>query len=291
MMFRPIRNLADRFNSLQMGMVSAERLFKVLDTKDSTTNDGKTIATYFKGSIEFKGVWFAYHENNWVLKNLSFSVKPGETIALVGATGAGKSSVINLINRSYDINNGSILIDHKDIREYELQSLRKQIGVVLQDVFLFSDSIINNIRLGHSSITDLEIINAAQKVGAHEFIEKLPGAYEFNVMERGHMLSTGQRQLISFIRAYVHKPSILILDEATSSVDTETEQLIQKAIETLTEGRTSIIIAHRLATIQKANRILIFDHGEIVESGTHDELLQIPNGVYRKLYELQFEEV
>lgn len=291
MMFRPIRNLADRFNTLQMGMVSAERLFKVLDTKEYTINNGMLSADNIHGNIQFKNVWFAYHDANWVLKNISFKVKAGETIALVGATGAGKSSIINLMNRFYEINKGNILIDGQDIQLYELGSLRQQISVVLQDVFLFSDSIMNNIVLGNHQIKYEDIVKAAKEVGAHEFIEKLPGQYHFNVMERGGMLSTGQRQLISFIRAYVHNPRILILDEATSSVDTETEMLIQKAIDKLTEGRTSIIIAHRLATIQKADRIIVLDHGEIVESGTHQELLQLDKGYYKKLYELQFDEV
>ncbi len=291
MMFRPIRNLADRFNSLQMGMVSAERLFKVLDTDESTLNEGTLLATKINGNIEFKNVSFAYHDKNWVLKNISFKVKEGETIALVGATGAGKSSIINLVNRFYELNEGDILIDGIDIQKYKLESLREHVGVVLQDVFLFSDTIINNVALGNIQIKEEDIIKAACEIGANEFIEKLPGNYHFNVMERGGLLSTGQRQLIAFMRAYAHNPRILILDEATSSIDTETEILIQKAIDTLTKGRTSIIIAHRLATIQKADKIIVLDHGKIVESGTHDELLDIEKGFYKKLYELQFEEI
>jgi ATP-binding cassette subfamily B protein len=291
MMYRPIRNLADRFNSLQMGMVSSERLFKVLDTKEFILNEGTISADKIEGGIQFKDVCFAYDDENWVLNDISFEVKKGQTIALVGATGSGKTSMINLLNRSYEINKGSICIDGIDIRNYDLHSLRKQIGVVLQDVFLFADSIKSNIALGNTFINEGDIIKAAQEIGVHEFIEKLPGKYDFNVMERGGMLSAGQRQLISFIRAYLHNPAILILDEATSSIDTETEILIQRAIERLTRNRTSLIIAHRLATIQKADKILVLGHGIILESGSHQELLQIENGQYRKLYELQFEEV
>jgi ATP-binding cassette, subfamily B, multidrug efflux pump len=232
-------------------------------------------------------VSFAYNEGHDILKDISFKVSHGETIALVGATGAGKTSVINLLNRFYEFHEGEILIDKKDIRNYELHSLRRKIGVVLQDVFLFSDTIFNNITLYNNSITRERVVEAAKAVGAHEFIMKLPGDYDYNVMERGAMLSVGQRQLIAFIRAYVYNPVILVLDEATSSIDTETEILIQRATEKLTSGRTSVVIAHRLATIQKATRILVLDHGKIVESGSHQELLKM-NGQYRKLYELQF---
>ncbi|OFY85092.1 MAG: antibiotic ABC transporter ATP-binding protein [Bacteroidetes bacterium RIFCSPLOWO2_12_FULL_35_15] len=289
MMFRPIRQLADRFNTLQMGVVSSNRVFNVLDTKESITNKGKQIAENIKGNVEFKNVWFAYNEEEWILKNLSFSVKPGETIALVGATGAGKSSIINLLNRFYEYNKGIIAIDSINIRDYELTSLRKNIGVVLQDVFLFSDTIANNISLNNPSITREQIIEAAKIVGAHDFISRLPNAYDYNVMERGAMISVGQRQLISFIRAYVYDPKILVLDEATSSIDTESEKLIQYAIDKLTENRTSIIIAHRLATIQRADKIIVLDKGEIIEMGNHQELLK-NNKHYKHLFELQFKD-
>lgn len=289
MLFRPIRQLADRFNTLQMGMVSSERVFKVLDTHKFIENKGTIDATAIKGDIEFKNVWFAYNDENWVLKNISFKVKQGETIALVGATGAGKSSIINLLNRLYEFNRGEIIIDGKQLRDYELSSLRKNIGVVLQDVFLFSDTLINNISLNNPEISREKIIEAAEIVGAHQFIEKLPGTYDYNTMERGAMLSVGQRQLISFIRAYVYNPKILVLDEATSSIDTESEKLIQHAIDILTKNRTSIIIAHRLATIQKADKIIVIDKGEIIEMGNHQELLKF-NGHYKRLFELQFKE-
>ncbi len=288
MLFRPIRELADKFNTLQMGMVSSERVFKVLDNNESIANKGKIIPEKIYGNVEFKNVWFAYSEENWVLKNASFKLDSGKSLALVGATGAGKSSVINLVNRFYEYNKGKILIDGINIRDYELQSLRKNIAVVHQDVFLFSDSIANNISLNDPSITRSQIIEAATAVGAHRFIEKLPGGYDFNVMERGAMLSVGQRQLISFIRAYVFNPKILILDEATSSIDSESEELIQEATRKLTQNRTSIVIAHRLSTIQDAGNILVLDHGEIMEGGSHRELLD-KNGFYKKLYEIQFD--
>lgn len=289
MLFRPIRMLADRFNTLQMGMVSSERVFKVFDTKDIIENKGKLDASNIKGNVELKNVWFAYNEEDWILKNVSFSVKQGETIALVGATGAGKSSIINLLNRFYEYNKGSICIDGIDVRDYELLSLRKNIGVVLQDVFLFSDSLANNISLNNPDISREKIMDAAKMVGAHDFIMKLPNNYDYNTMERGAMLSVGQRQLISFIRAYVYDPKILVLDEATSSIDTESEKLIQNAIDLLTKGRTSIIIAHRLATIQKADKIIVMDKGEIIEMGNHQELLKL-NGQYKRLFELQFKD-
>lgn len=289
MLFRPIRQLADRFNTLQMGMVSSERVFKVLDTKEFIENKGRVDAEKINGNIEFKNVWFAYNNEDWILKNISFSVKQGETIALVGATGAGKSSIINLSNRFYEYNKGLISIDGIDIRDYELTSLRKNIGVVLQDVFLFSDTLANNISLNDPAISRERIIEAAKIVGAHDFISKLPNDYDYNAMERGGMLSVGQRQLISFIRAYVYNPKILVLDEATSSIDTESEKLIQKATELLTKNRTSIIIAHRLATIQKADKIIVMGNGEIIEMGNHQELLK-QNGQYKRLFELQFKE-
>jgi len=287
MLFRPIRELADKFNTLQMGMVGAERIFNVLDTDEQTEDKGILQPQKLKGDIEFKNVWFAYNDENWVLKDISFHVKPGETLALVGATGAGKSSIINILNRFYEINKGSILVDGNDIREYKLSYLRSHIATVLQDVFLFSDSIANNINLSNEEIGRDKLIQAAKEVGAYEFIMKLPGGFDYDVMERGATLSAGQAQLISFIRAMVYDPQILVLDEATASVDTETEELIQHAINKLMQGRTSIVIAHRLSTIQNADRIIVLDHGEIKEMGSHQQLLKL-NGFYRKLYDLQF---
>lgn len=287
MLFRPIRELADKFNTLQMGMVGAERIFNVLDTRETTDNNGTFKPESIKGEIEFKNVWFAYNDENWVLKNISFHVKPGQTLALVGATGAGKSSVINILNRFYEINKGIVKIDGIDIREYELSYLRSEIATVLQDVFLFSDSIANNINLGNKDISREQLISAAEEVGAHEFIQRLPGGYDYDVMERGATLSVGQAQLISFIRALVYDPRILVLDEATASVDTETEGLIQQAITKLMQGRTSIVIAHRLSTIQNAGRIIVLDHGEIKETGSHQQLLKL-DGFYKRLYDLQF---
>ncbi len=287
MLFRPIRELADKFNTLQMGMVGAERIFSVLDTDEKTENNGKLKPENIRGDIEFKDVWFAYNEENWVLKDISFHVKPGETLALVGATGAGKSSTINILNRFYEINKGSVKIDGLDIREYELSFLRSNIATVLQDVFLFSDSIANNINLNNKAITRDQLIEAAREVGAEDFIQRLPGGFDYDVMERGATLSVGQAQLISFIRAMVYNPRILVLDEATASVDTETEELIQNAITKLMQGRTSIVIAHRLSTIQNADRIIVLDHGEIKESGSHQELLK-QDGYYKRLYDLQF---
>ncbi len=288
MLFRPIRELADKFNTLQMGMVSSERIFQVLDTKEQTINDGILKPENLKAEVEFKNVSFAYNEDQPVLKNINFKIESGKTLALVGATGAGKSSIINLLNRFYEINAGEILLDGCDVREYELSFLRSQIATVLQDVFLFSDTIEENIRLKNKSIHSEEIIQAAKEVGAHDFIMRLPGGYQYNVMERGATLSVGQAQLISFIRALVYNPKILVLDEATSSVDTETEELIQSAIQKLMKGRTSIVIAHRLSTIQNADEIIVLDKGEILEQGTHQELLK-QNGAYKKLYDLQFQ--
>ncbi len=296
MLFRPIRELADKFNTLQMGMVGAERVFKVLDTQETTENKGTYVIDKIKGNISFDKVWFSYNqdgdiaEENYVLKDISFEVKEGQTVALVGATGAGKSSTINILNRFYEIQRGSIKVDGIDIKAYELSFLRSNIATVLQDVFLFSDTILNNITLNNPQISFDEVVDAAKKVGAHDFIERLPGGYHYNVMERGATLSAGQAQLISFIRALVYQPSILVLDEATSSVDTETEMLIQTAIEKLMYGRTSIVIAHRLSTIQKADLIIVLDKGEIKEKGTHQQLLKI-NGYYKKLYDLQFSSV
>ncbi|NEU09888.1 ABC transporter ATP-binding protein [Flavihumibacter sp. R14] len=287
MLFRPIRELADKFNTLQMGMVGAERIFNVLDTNEVTENPGTLKPEALQGKIEFSHVWFAYNEEDWVLKDISFTVMPGETLALVGATGAGKSSTINILNRFYEISRGSVKIDDVDIRDYDLTYLRSRIATVLQDVFLFSDTIANNINLNNADITRERLVQAARDVGAHDFIERLPEGYDYNVMERGATLSAGQSQLISFIRALVYNPRILVLDEATSSVDTETEELIQKAINQLMKGRTSIVIAHRLSTIQNADKIIVLDHGEIKEIGSHQELLKL-DGYYRRLYDLQF---
>ncbi|MDB5134300.1 MAG: transporter ATP-binding protein [Mucilaginibacter sp.] len=288
LLFRPIRQLADKFNTLQMGMVGADRIFKVLDTNEVAVNTGTLKPAGLRGDISFDHVWFAYNDENWVLKDISFHVKPGETLALVGATGAGKSSTINILNRFYETSKGMVKVDDVDIREYEVGFLRSQIATVIQDVFLFTDTIANNISLNNPTITRDQIIAAAKDVGAHEFIERLPGGYDYNVMERGSTLSSGQAQLISFIRALVYDPAILVLDEATSSVDTETEILIQNAINKLMQGRTAIVIAHRLSTIQNADKIIVLDHGEIKETGTHQELLKIEHGYYRKLYDLQF---
>jgi ATP-binding cassette subfamily B protein len=292
MLFRPIRMIADRFNTLQMGIVASDRVFKVMDTVNPIKSEGtrqmtRNGADGNKGSVEFKNVWFGYSEDNYVLKNISFEAKRGETVALVGATGSGKSSIASLINRFYEYSKGEILIDGFNIRDYELNSLRKNIGIVLQDVFLYSDTIANNISLNNPDVKREEVIAAAKTVGAHDFIMRLPDNYDYNVMERGATLSVGQRQLISFIRAYLYNPAILIMDEATSSIDTESEMLIQRATELVTKQRTSIVIAHRLATVQSADRIIVLSKGEIIESGTHSELLAL-NKHYRKLYELQF---
>lgn len=286
MLFRPIRQLADRFNVLQMGMVGSERVFKVLDTKERIEDDG-TLTSGIKGNIKFEDVWFAYNDDEWVLKGISFEAKEGETVAFVGATGAGKSSVVNLVNRFYEFQKGKITIDGIPIGDFDLDYLRDEIAVVLQDVFLFSNSIEKNITLENNDIAKEQVIKAAEAVGAAQFIERLPGKYEYDVKERGGMLSVGQRQLISFIRAYVYNPKILILDEATSSVDTESEIMIQKAIDRLTENRTSIVIAHRLSTIRKADKIIVMDKGKILEQGTHNELLEA-KGHYKKLFDLQF---
>lgn len=290
MFFRPIRQLADRFNTLQLGVVSTSRIINLLDNQEFTQNEGHYIPDEFTGSVEFKNVWFAYNDEEYVLKNISFKVTPGETIALVGATGAGKSSIVNLLTRLYQINKGQVLIDNIDAKDFELNSLRTHIGIVLQDVFLFSDTIYYNITLGNDKISREQVWEAAEMVGARKFIEKMPGGLDYNVLERGGGLSVGQRQLISFVRAMVYNPGILVLDEATSSVDSETEAVIQNAITRMMYGRTSIVIAHRLSTIQDANTILVVDKGEIKEFGTHENLIA-KNGYYAQLYNMQYKEV
>ncbi len=289
MFFRPIRMIADRYNTLQMGIVSSSRILNLLENTEHVQTNGKHVPATIRGDVAFENVWFAYNEGEYVLKGLNISIKPGETIALVGATGAGKSSVINLLNRFYEIERGHIKVDGVDVKEYELGFLRRNIGVVLQDVFLFSDTIKNNITLGNPQVTEEMIWHAADLVGARKFIERLPDKLEYNVMERGATLSVGQRQLISFIRAMVYDPRILVLDEATSSVDSETEEMIQQAIGQMMKGRTSIVIAHRLSTIQKADKIIVLDHGEIKEEGTHEQLMA-KGGYYYQLHKMQYKE-
>lgn len=288
MLFRPLRQIADKFNQLQMGIVAGERVFKVIDTQSSIAKNGALKAENLQGNIIFDNVRFSYVKGEEVLKGISLDVKRGQTIAIVGATGAGKSTIINLINRFYEIDSGTIFVDGVSVEDYTLESLRNQIAIVLQDVFLFSDSILNNITLKDKNISLEDVENAAKQIGIHQFINTLPGGYHYNVKERGAMLSSGQRQLIAFLRAYVSKPSILILDEATSSVDANSEQMIQFATEKITKGRTSIVIAHRLATIKQADKILVMDKGLIVEEGTHYELLEKENGYYKNLYDKQF---
>jgi ATP-binding cassette subfamily B multidrug efflux pump len=288
MLFRPLRQIADKFNSLQMGMVAANRVFNILDTDSKIENNGTLVSKKLSGHISFKDVRFSYIPEDEILKGISFDVQPGETIAIVGATGAGKSTVINLLSRFYEIDSGQIEVDGKDLKTYELATLRTHIAVVLQDVFLFADTILNNITLNKEDVTEEQVIDAAKEIGVHDFISTLPNTYHYNVKERGVMLSSGQRQLIAFLRAYVTKPSILVLDEATSSVDSYSEQLIQDATEKLTKGRTSIVIAHRLATIKNADKIIVMDLGKIVETGTHSELLLREEGYYKNLYEAQF---
>ena len=287
MLYRPIRQLADRFNVLQMGMVGSERVFAVLDTEAGMDESGTLSTEEVKGDIEFQNLWLAYVDEEYVLKDISFTAKAGEMLALVGATGSGKSSIVNVLSRAYEYQKGKVLLDGHDIREYRLDELRKSISVVLQDVFLFSDTVHNNITLNDERITREVVIEAAKAVGAHEFIMQLPEGYDTSVRERGAILSVGQRQLLAFIRAYVNAPKVLVLDEATSSVDSMSEQLIQQATDKITEGRTSIVIAHRLSTIQKADRILVVGEGRIIEQGSHQQLLAM-NGAYRKLYDLQF---
>ena len=287
MLFRPLRQIADKFNTLQMGMVAVQRVFAVMDTDSHIADDGSHKAKHIKGEISFQNVVFSYKEGETVINDISFDVNAGETIAIVGATGAGKSTIINLLSRFYDINQGSINVDGKNIKSYKLSSLRNAIAVVLQDVFLFADTIQNNISMWDSSISEDEVMEAAKHIGIDKFISKLPGKLQYDVKERGAMLSGGQRQLIAFLRAYVSNPSILVLDEATSSVDGETEELIQVATDRLTAGKTSIIIAHRLATVQKADRIIVMDNGKIVEIGSHEKLLQIEGGFYQNLHNVQ----
>ncbi len=288
MLFRPLRQIADKFNTLQMGMVAANRIFAILDTDSVIQDTGSKEISNLKGEIEFENVRFSYDEGEEVLKGVSFKAEPGETIAIVGATGAGKSTVINLLNRFYEIDAGRIMVDGVDIKDITLKTLRAEIAVVLQNVFLFADTILNNITLQNPRVNEEDVIKAAKEIGIHEFISSLPNGYHYNVKERGVMLSSGQRQLISFLRAYVSNPSILVLDEATSSVDSYSEQLIQDATDKITANRTSIVIAHRLATIKKADRILVMDAGKIVEMGTHKQLLKVENGFYKNLYEVQF---
>jgi len=288
MLFRPLRQIADKFNQLQMGIVSGERVFKVIDTKSSIDREGSVKAENIQGDISFDKVHFSYVPGEEVLKGISFNVKKGQTVAIVGATGAGKSTIINLINRFYEIDSGTIAVDGVSVQNYELTSLRNEVAIVLQDVFLFSDTIFHNITLRNDEINLEEVKEAARKIGIHDFIMSLPENYNYNVKERGAMLSSGQRQLIAFLRAYVSKPSILILDEATSSVDSHSEQMIQHATDTITKDRTSIVIAHRLATIKKADQIIVMDKGRIVEKGTHKELLKKEDGYYKNLYDKQF---
>ena len=288
LLFRPLRVIADKFNVLQMGMIASERVFKVLDNDDTTMNEGNTNADHIKGKVEFDKVWFAYIDKQYVLKDISFTLNAGETLAIVGHTGSGKTSIISLLNRLYQVNKGTIKIDDTNIEDFHLDDLRSKIAVVLQDVFLFSGSVKDNVTLRNPAITNESVIHAAKMIGIHDFILQLPGGYDYNVMERGATLSLGQRQLLSFARALLYDPAILILDEATSSVDTESEALIQHAIDKLIANRTSIVIAHRLSTIRKANKIMVLDKGEIKEIGSHDELLT-KRGFYYQLHKMQFE--
>ncbi len=290
MLFRPLRQIADKFNSLQMGMVSADRIFEILETQSSIEDKGTFFPTQIKGDISLKQLGFSYIPGELIINNISLEIKSGETVALVGATGAGKSTIINLISRFYEFDSGDITIDGTSIRKYNLETLRNKVSVVLQDVFLFADTLFNNITLFNPLITIDQVVKASKEIGVHEFIESLPEGYDYNVKERGVMLSSGQRQLIAFLRAYISEPSILVLDEATSSVDSYSEEIIQRAIDKLTQGKTSIIIAHRLSTIKNADRIVVMDKGNIMEEGTHEQLLKIEDGHYAKLYEVQYAE-
>lgn len=288
MLFRPLRQIADKFNTLQMGMVAADRIFKILETQSSIENKGTYTPEVIKGNISIEKLYFSYIPDEQVLNGISLEINAGETIAIVGATGAGKSTIINLLSRFYEFDSGDIKIDGISICDYDLKVLRKHVAVVLQDVFLFADSLYNNITLFNTDISKEQVIKAAKQIGVHDFIKSLPEGYNYNVKERGVMLSSGQRQLIAFLRAYISKPNILVLDEATSSVDSYSEEIIQNAIDTLTQGKTSIVIAHRLATVKNADRIIVMDKGQIVEQGTHKGLLKVPNGFYAKLHEVQF---
>ena len=288
MLFNPLRQIADKFNELQMGIIASDRVFELLDTEHQVQDSGHVVAGHFKGNLEFNNIRFSYVDKEEVIKGINLKVEAGETIAIVGATGAGKSTIINLLNRFYEINSGKITIDGTDINDFTLDSLRRQIAIVLQDVFLFADTILNNITLNNPAISREQVVQAAKDIGVHNFIMSLPQGYDYNVKERGVMLSSGQRQLIAFLRAYVSNPSILILDEATSSVDTYSEELIQTATDTITRGRTSIVIAHRLATIINADKIIVMDKGHIVEEGTHYELINKEQGYYKNLYYSQF---
>ena len=290
MLFRPLRQIADKFNSLQMGMVAAERIFDILETENIIIENGNYIPKNIKGDINFKDLQFSYVPGETVLHKINLKIKAGETVAIVGSTGAGKSTIINLLSRLYEFDSGEITIDNRSIRLFNLKELRKHIGVVLQDVFLFADSLYNNITLLNNKISKTKVIDAAKNIGVHDFISSLPGGYDYDVKERGAMLSSGQRQLIAFLRAYISNPEILVLDEATSSIDTYSEEIIQKATEKITKGKTSIIIAHRLTTIKNANRIVLMENGRIVEEGTHKELIKINDSRYAKLYKVQFEE-
>lgn len=290
MLFRPLRQIADKFNSLQMGMVAAERIFDILETENIIIENGNYIPKNIKGDINFKDLQFSYVPGETVLHKINLKIKAGETVAIVGSTGAGKSTIINLLSRLYEFDSGEITIDNRSIRLFNLKELRKHIGVVLQDVFLFADSLYNNITLLNNKISKTKVIDAAKNIGVHDFISSLPGGYDYDVKERGAMLSSGQRQLIAFLRAYISNPEILVLDEATSSIDTYSEEIIQKATEKITKGKTSIIIAHRLTTIKNANRIVMMENGRIVEEGTHKELIKINDSRYAKLYKVQFEE-
>ncbi|MCB0574189.1 MAG: ABC transporter ATP-binding protein, partial [Saprospiraceae bacterium] len=294
MLYRPIRMLADKFNTLQMGLIAAERVFKLLETEERIQNTGDYAPERLKGKVEFDDVRFSYSgdlEGDPILRGVSFTIRPGETLAIVGSTGSGKTTIISLLSRFYDVQEGRVLIDDRDQRDYDVFALRRRIAVVLQDVFLFSGTVLENITLRDADISEAEVIEAAKMIGAHRFIEKLPGGYHYQVRERGATLSMGQRQLISFVRALVFNPDILILDEATSSIDPESEAVIQHAIETLIAKRTSIIIAHRLSTIRHANNVMVLDKGKVVEFGSHDTLLEIEDGKYRELYEKQFVQV
>ena len=288
MLFRPLRQIADKFNTLQMGMVAAERIFKILNTDSKIEDRGQWHSKTLQGKISIKKLHFSYVSDEEVIHGVDLEIQPGEKVAIVGATGAGKSTLINLLSRFYEFDSGEICLDGRSIRDYQLQNLRQHIGIVLQDVFLFADTIFNNITLNNPKIGMEKVVAAAKQIGVHDFITSLPGGYEYNVKERGVMLSSGQRQLIAFLRVYLSKPSVLVLDEATSSIDTHSEELIQKATQKITSGKTSILIAHRLSTIKNADRIVVMDAGKVVEMGTHQELLKIAGGYYAQLYKIQF---